>query len=52
MEEVIQRDVEVYVTQVAKTEEDNQPAGALVTGPLTDLDNLTESSGDDYLLHP
>lgn len=49
VEEVIQRDVEVYVTQVAKTEEDNsQPEVALMTGSLLDLNDETDSSGEDY----
>jgi len=48
VEEVIQRDVEIYVTQVAKTEDDNQTTGALVAGPIAGIDDLTDPSGSDY----
>ncbi|MGF1461431.1 MAG: DUF4231 domain-containing protein [Leptolyngbyaceae cyanobacterium] len=45
VEEVIQRDVEVYVTQVAKSEEENnQQAGAVVA--MAGID-VNESDGDD-----
>ncbi|RZM75440.1 DUF4231 domain-containing protein [Leptolyngbya iicbica] len=47
VEEVIQRDVEIYVTQVAKNEEDSTQTPVLVTGPLPDIDDLSGSSGDD-----
>ncbi|WP_204137567.1 DUF4231 domain-containing protein [Halomicronema sp. CCY15110] len=48
VEEVIQRDVEIYVTQVAKNDEESSQPSALVTGALTDIDDLPDSTGDDH----
>ena len=52
VEEVIQRDVEIYVTQVAKSEEDSNQTPVLVSGALTDSDDLPDSTGDDHPVLP
>jgi hypothetical protein len=52
VEEVIQRDVDVYVNQVAKSDDESNQQSALVTGALPDIDDLSDSSGDDHPILP
>jgi hypothetical protein len=49
IEEIIQRDVEVYVTQVANTEDDsNKSASAMMPSPLTEIIHDSEDVSEHH----